>query len=150
MTFTKTISTSRIYEDWLCSAQTLPNTVPPNHKQSDAAHALRLESVRLHLDRSMQDKVEAEEESLKNRMAEFLAGIPSHFDSLGFVGAFSQARERGRKVSGAGSSGSVPKGTVCGSAPQVHSLCVSRPDAGGIVRRGPRVSVAAQPCLMHS
>jgi hypothetical protein len=47
-----------------------------NRKQSDAAHALRVEWVRL--DRSPHDdKVEAEEESLKKRMAEFLAGVPS-------------------------------------------------------------------------
>jgi hypothetical protein len=45
-------------------------------KQSDTAHALRVESVRLRLDRWRNgDKMEAEE-SLKKRMAEFLAEIP--------------------------------------------------------------------------
>jgi len=47
-----------------------------DRKQSDAAQALRLEWVRLELDRSPHDKVEAEEDSLKKRMAEFLAGVP--------------------------------------------------------------------------
>jgi hypothetical protein len=48
-----------------------------DRKQSDAADALRLEWVRL--DRSRHDTVEAEaeEKSLKKRMAEFLAKVPT-------------------------------------------------------------------------
>jgi len=46
-------------------------------KQSDKAHALRVEWVRLSLDRSVNgDKTEAEA-YLKKRMVEFLAGVPS-------------------------------------------------------------------------
>ena len=49
-----------------------------DRKQSDAAHALRVEWVQMQLDRSPHDdKVEAEEKSLKKRMAEFLAGVPT-------------------------------------------------------------------------
>ena len=45
-------------------------------KQMDIAHALRVEWVRLGLDRSLNsDKTEAEA-SLKERMMEFLGGIP--------------------------------------------------------------------------
>jgi len=51
--------------------------VSANSKQSDTAHALRVEWVRLGLDRSLNsDKTEAEA-SLKKRMGEFLAGVPS-------------------------------------------------------------------------
>ena len=47
-----------------------------NYKQSDTAHALRVEWVRLGLDRSLNsDKTEAEA-SLKKRMLEFLSGVP--------------------------------------------------------------------------
>jgi hypothetical protein len=48
-----------------------------DYKQSDMARALRVEWVRLGLDRSLNsDKTEAEK-SLKKRMGEFLAGVPS-------------------------------------------------------------------------
>jgi hypothetical protein len=48
-----------------------------NSKQSATAHVLRMEWVRLILDRLMNgDKTEAKE-SLKKRMGEFLAGVPS-------------------------------------------------------------------------
>jgi hypothetical protein len=47
-----------------------------DRKLSDAANALRVEWVRLHLVRWPHDKVEAEEKSLKKRMAKFLAGVP--------------------------------------------------------------------------
>ena len=51
--------------------------VSANSKQSDAAHALRVEWARLGLDRSLNsDKTEAEA-SLKERMTEFLDGIPA-------------------------------------------------------------------------
>ncbi len=45
----------------------------------EKAHALRLEWVRLqhplHLDSTEQQKIEAQKESLKKRMAEFLSGL---------------------------------------------------------------------------
>ncbi len=48
-----------------------------DRKQSDAAHTLWVEWVQLHSERTPDDgQVEAEEESLKKRMAEFLAGAP--------------------------------------------------------------------------
>jgi len=47
-----------------------------DRKQSDAAHALWVEWVQLHSERTAQDNIEAEDESLKKRMAEFLAGVP--------------------------------------------------------------------------
>jgi hypothetical protein len=48
-----------------------------DYKQSGAAHALRVEWVRLLLDHSLNaDKTEAET-SLKERMGEFLVGLPS-------------------------------------------------------------------------
>ena len=51
--------------------------VSANSKQLDTAHAPRMEWVRLGLDRSLDgDKTEAKE-SLKKRMGEFLAGVPS-------------------------------------------------------------------------
>jgi hypothetical protein len=51
--------------------------VSANSKQLDTAHALRMEWVRLGLDRSLDgDKTEAKE-SLKKRMGEFSAGVPS-------------------------------------------------------------------------
>jgi hypothetical protein len=51
--------------------------VSANSKQSDTAHALRVEWARLGLDRSLNsDKTEAEA-SLKERMMEFLDGIPA-------------------------------------------------------------------------
>jgi hypothetical protein len=51
--------------------------VSANSKQLDTAHALRMEWVRLGLDRSLDgDKTEAKE-SLKKRMGEFVAGVPS-------------------------------------------------------------------------
>ena len=46
-----------------------------DHKQSDTAHALRAEWVRLSV-RFRDDKTEADQESLKNRMVEFLSGVP--------------------------------------------------------------------------
>jgi hypothetical protein len=49
-----------------------------DNKQSGTAYALRVEWVRLHLNRPpSDDKTGAEEESLKKRMAEFLVGVPS-------------------------------------------------------------------------
>jgi hypothetical protein len=49
-----------------------------DNKQSGTAYALRVEWVRLHLDRSpSDDKAEAKQQALKKRMAEFLAGVPS-------------------------------------------------------------------------
>lgn len=50
--------------------------VSADHKQSDMAHALRVEWVRLSLDRSKGDKTAAEA-SLKERMVEFLATVPT-------------------------------------------------------------------------
>jgi hypothetical protein len=51
--------------------------VSANSKQSGTAHALRVEWARLGLDRSLNsDKTEAEA-SLKERMMEFLDGIPA-------------------------------------------------------------------------
>lgn len=48
-----------------------------DRKQSDAAHTLWVEWVQLHSERTPHDgQVEAEEQSLKKRMAEFLAGVP--------------------------------------------------------------------------
>jgi len=59
----------------LCS--NVARNVYANSKQLDTAHALRMEWVRLGLDRSLDgDKTEAKE-SLKKRMGEFLAGVPS-------------------------------------------------------------------------
>jgi hypothetical protein len=53
------------------------NTRSTDYKQGDTAHALRVEWLRLRLDGSpLHDKTEAET-SLKRRMAEFLAGIPT-------------------------------------------------------------------------
>jgi hypothetical protein len=49
--------------------------VSADHKQSDMAHALRVEWVRL--DRSLNDRDKTgAEESLKKRIAEFLAEVP--------------------------------------------------------------------------
>jgi hypothetical protein len=45
--------------------------------QTDMAHALRVEWVRLSLDRSHPDKTEFERVSLKKRMLEFLAEVPA-------------------------------------------------------------------------
>jgi hypothetical protein len=51
--------------------------VSANSKQSDTAHALRVEWVRLGLDHSMDgDKTEAEK-SLKKRMVQFLVEVPT-------------------------------------------------------------------------
>jgi hypothetical protein len=48
-----------------------------DNKQSGTAYALRVEWVRLNLDRSPRDdKTEAKKQALKKRMAEFLAGVP--------------------------------------------------------------------------
>lgn len=47
-----------------------------DRKQSDAAHTLWVEWVQLHSEPASHHSIEAEEESLKKRMAEFLAGIP--------------------------------------------------------------------------
>ena len=48
-----------------------------NQMQADTAHGLRVEWVRLGLDRSLNsDKTEAEA-SLKKRMQEFLSGVPA-------------------------------------------------------------------------
>jgi hypothetical protein len=48
-----------------------------DRKQSDAAHILWVEWLQLYRERTPRDsKVEAEEQSLKKRMAEFLAGVP--------------------------------------------------------------------------
>jgi hypothetical protein len=48
-----------------------------DHKQSDAAHALRVEWVRLGIDRSLSGDKTGAEESLKKRMAELLAEVPA-------------------------------------------------------------------------
>ena len=51
--------------------------VSAERTQSDTAHALRVEWLRLGLDRSLNaDKTEAEA-SLKKRMFEFLVGVPA-------------------------------------------------------------------------
>jgi hypothetical protein len=48
-----------------------------NSKQSDTAHALRVEWLRLSLDHSLDGaRIEAEA-SLKKRMFEFLSGVPA-------------------------------------------------------------------------
>lgn len=48
-----------------------------NHTQTDTAHALRMEWIRLGLHHSPQDdKKEAQNESLKKRMLEFLSAVP--------------------------------------------------------------------------
>ena len=47
-----------------------------DRRPSDTAHALRMEWVRLSF-RLRNDKTEAEEESLKKRMVEFLSGVPA-------------------------------------------------------------------------
>lgn len=46
-------------------------------KQSDTAHGLRLESVRLGLDHLLDHGTTEAEQSLRKRMLEFLAGLPS-------------------------------------------------------------------------
>lgn len=46
-------------------------------EQSDTAHALRIEWIRLKLDRSLDGSRAEAEESLKKRMVEFLAGVPA-------------------------------------------------------------------------
>jgi hypothetical protein len=48
-----------------------------NSRQSDIAHSLRVEYVRLHLDRSLDGGKSEAEESLRQRMLEFLAGVPA-------------------------------------------------------------------------
>jgi hypothetical protein len=51
--------------------------VAGNSKQSDKAHALRVEWVRLGLNRALNDgDKKGAEESLKKRMVEFLAEVP--------------------------------------------------------------------------
>lgn len=47
-----------------------------NSKQSDKAHALRVEWVRLSVGRLLNGEKADAEESLKKRMAEFLAAVP--------------------------------------------------------------------------
>jgi hypothetical protein len=46
-------------------------------KLSDMAHSLRVEWVRLRLDRSLNGGKTEAEKSLKKRLGEFLAGVPS-------------------------------------------------------------------------
>ena len=50
-----------------------------DHRQSDTAYALRSEWVRLSLRARYEKdfKADADQESLKNRMAEFLSGVPA-------------------------------------------------------------------------
>ena len=48
-----------------------------DYKQSDIAHSLRVEWVRLRLDRSLDGGKAQPEESLKKRMLEFLTGVPT-------------------------------------------------------------------------
>ena len=48
-----------------------------DYRQSETAHALRVEWVRLGLDRSLNSDKREAEKSLKKRMGEFLAGVPS-------------------------------------------------------------------------
>jgi hypothetical protein len=48
-----------------------------NHTQTDTAHALRVEWVRLRLDGLLDHGTTEPEKSLKIRMEEFLAGVPS-------------------------------------------------------------------------
>jgi hypothetical protein len=45
--------------------------------QTDTAHALRVEWIRLGLDRSLDGGRTEAENSLKKRLADFLAGVPS-------------------------------------------------------------------------
>ena len=52
-----------------------------NSKQSDTAHALRIEWVRLGLDRSLDHGTTEVEASLRKRMIEFLAETPSWMSS---------------------------------------------------------------------
>jgi hypothetical protein len=53
------------------------NSHSANHRQSETAYTLRLEWLRLRFDRSPQDdQTGTQRESLRERMAEFLAGIP--------------------------------------------------------------------------
>jgi hypothetical protein len=48
-----------------------------DYKQSETAYALRMEWIRLYLNGSRRDdKTEADKESLRKPMSEFLAGIP--------------------------------------------------------------------------
>jgi hypothetical protein len=47
-----------------------------NNKQSDMAHALRMEWVQLRLNTSLDGARTEAENSLRKRMAEFLAGVP--------------------------------------------------------------------------
>ena len=47
-----------------------------DHRQSETAHRLRAEWVRLSI-RFRDDKSGADEESLKKRMVEFLSGVPA-------------------------------------------------------------------------
>jgi hypothetical protein len=53
------------------------NNLSANSKQSDTAHALRMEWVRLSLDGSLDHGMTEVEKSLQKRMTEFLAGVPS-------------------------------------------------------------------------
>jgi hypothetical protein len=48
-----------------------------NSKQSDTAHALRVEWLRLSLDRSLDGARAEAENSLKKRLIEFLAEVPT-------------------------------------------------------------------------
>jgi hypothetical protein len=47
-----------------------------DHRQSDAAHALRVEWVRLSINGTLDGARTEAENSLTKRMAEFLAGVP--------------------------------------------------------------------------
>jgi hypothetical protein len=46
-------------------------------RQSDTAHALRVEWIRLDIDRSLDGNKTEAEASLKKRMFEFLSGVPA-------------------------------------------------------------------------
>ncbi len=52
-------------------------TLSADYRQSEKAHALRVEWLRLSLDRSLNDDKTQAEKSLKERMQEFLAEVPS-------------------------------------------------------------------------
>jgi hypothetical protein len=48
-----------------------------NPTQTDTAHALRMEGIQLSLDHSLRDGKNETEASLRERMVEFLSGVPA-------------------------------------------------------------------------
>lgn len=63
----------------LCS--NVAHNLSANSKQSDTAHALRLEWVRLGLDHLLDHGTTDAEQSLRKRMIEFLAEVPTWMSS---------------------------------------------------------------------